>query len=171
MADDNSGCYNFVAFIAFAAIAVTCGFTVKMYFQLCDVQNKVDGLQWGTPIPLQEGPYGGESLNLIKKRVALSQHDHTKLLSETRAMNKTVEQALDELKYVKDVIKESYGVIQNKLQALFHFHDIAKDFLNLRQDFKNLTEVVNQIMAHVDKNLEENRREWEKLIANEKSDT
>jgi hypothetical protein len=43
-------------------------------------------------------------------------------------MNKAVQRALDEfdIVYVKDVIKESYGVIQNKLQALLHFHDIAK---------------------------------------------
>ena len=86
MADDNSF-YYFVAFIAFAAIMVTCGFTVNILLlhQLCDVQNKVDGLHRGTPIPLQEGRYGGGSLNLIEKRVAISQHDHTKLLSETRA--------------------------------------------------------------------------------------
>jgi SH3-like domain-containing protein len=54
----------------------------------------------------------------------------------------------------------------------FSWYGYRLSQLNLRQDFKNLTEVVNQIMAHVDKNLEENRREWEKLIsANEKSDT
>mgnify|MGYP002803522530 CR=1 FL=1 len=77
--------------------------------------------------------------------------DYINLLSETKALNKTinyttsatVQRVLDELNHVKETQK----VIQKSLKALSHLNDTAADYLNLREEVKNLTTHVNRHVA------------------------
>ena len=86
--------------------------------------------------------------------------DYMTLLRETKALNKTinyttsatVQQVLDELNHVKE-----------RLKALSHLNDTAKDYLNLREKVKNLTTHVNQNINRLEGKVDENRREWQGL--------
>ncbi|CAB3998587.1 Hypothetical predicted protein [Paramuricea clavata] len=101
-------------------------------------------------------------------------HDYMELLSETRVLNKTidyttsatVQRALNELNNVK----ETQRVIQKKLEALSHLNDTAEDYLNLEKEVKNLATQVNQNITHLEENLKDNRREWERALDNKTSE-
>jgi uncharacterized phage infection (PIP) family protein YhgE len=96
------------------------------------------------------------------------------LLSKTSALNKTinyttsatVQRALNELNNVK----ETQRVIQKKLEALSHLNDTAEDYLNLGKEVKNLATQVNQNITHLEENLKDNRREWERALDNKTSE-
>ena len=101
-------------------------------------------------------------------------NDYMKMLSETRAINKTinyttsatVQQALNELNNVKETQKE----ILKRLHALSHLNDTAEDHLSLREEIKNLTTQVNQNITHVEEKLKDNRREWQEALENKTSE-
>ena len=101
-------------------------------------------------------------------------NDYMKVLSETRAMNKTinyttsatVQQALNELNNVKETQKD----ILKRLQALSHLNDTAEDHLSLREEIRNLTTQVNQNITHVEEKLKDNRREWQEALENKTSE-
>ncbi|CAB4005773.1 Hypothetical predicted protein [Paramuricea clavata] len=114
------------------------------------------------------------TISILSNEVTQLKHDYMELLSETGALNKTinyttsatVQRALNELNNVK----ETQRVIQKKLEALSHLNDTAEDYLNLGKEVKNLATKVNQNITHLEENLKDNRREWERALDNKTSE-
>jgi predicted nucleic acid-binding Zn-ribbon protein len=114
------------------------------------------------------------TISILSHEATQLKHDYMELLSKTSALNKTinyttsatVQRALNELNNVK----ETQRVIQKKLEALSHLNDTAEDYLNLGKEVKNLATQVNQNITHLEENLKDNRREWERALDNKTSE-
>ena len=92
--------------------------------------------------------------------------DYINLLSETKALNKTINFTTSAT--VQRVLDELRG-IQKSLKALSHLNDTAADYLNLREEVKNLTTHVNQNINRLEGRVNENRREWQEALENKTS--
>jgi chromosome segregation ATPase len=114
------------------------------------------------------------TISILSHEATQLKHDYMELLSKTSALNKTinyttsatVQRALNELNNVK----ETQRVIQKKLEALSHLNDTAEDYLNLGKEVKNLATQVNENITHLEENLKDNRREWERALDNKTSE-
>ena len=114
------------------------------------------------------------TISLLTNETKELKVDYMNLLSETKALNKTinftnsatVQRVLDELNHVKGTQR----VIQKRLEALSHLNDTAEDYLNLREEVENLTTHVNQNINRLEGKVNEDRREWQEALENKTSD-
>ena len=115
-----------------------------------------------------------DTISLLTNETKELKVDNMNLLSETKALNKTinfttsatVQRVLDELNHVK----KTQRVIQKSLKALSHLNDTAADYLNLREEVKNLTAHVNQNVNRLEGRVNENRKEWQEALESKTSE-
>ena len=106
------------------------------------------------------------TISLLTNETKVLKVDYINLLSETKALNKTINYTTSAT--VQQVLDELRG-IQKRLQALSHLNDTAADYLNLREEVKNLTTHVNQNINRLEGRVNENRREWQEALENKTS--
>ena len=150
------------SFVAIILAMVAIGISIYTLCKLPDDKSKM------------EGAATNRTISLLTNETKELKVGYMNLLSETKALNKTinfttsatVQRVLDELNRVK----ETQRVIQKSLKALSHLNDTAEDYLNLREEVKNLTAHVNQNVNRLEGRVNENRKEWQEALESKTSE-